>query len=128
MPRGKVKFYDAEKGFGFIVDEENGESVYVHASTLPDGVTTLRPGTRVDMDVADARRGPQVLSMRLVDPAPSVARARRMRPADMADMVEDLIRLLDDASNGLRQGRYPDRGHSQKIATVLRAVADNFEA
>lgn len=128
MPRGKVKFYDAEKGFGFIVDEESGESVYVHASTLPEGVTSLRPGTRVDMDVADARRGPQVLSMRLVDPAPSVSRARRMRPTDMADMVEDLIRLLDDASNGLRQGRYPDRGHSQKIATVLRAVADNFEA
>ena len=46
----------------------------------------------------------------------------------MAGMVEDLIRLLDDASNGLRQGRYPDRSHSQKIATVLRAVADNFEA
>ena len=128
MPRGKVKFYDAEKGFGFIVDEENGESVYVHASTLPDGVTTLRPGTRVDMDVADARRGPQVLSLRLLDPVPSVSRARRMRPEDMAGMVEDLIRLLDDASNGLRQGRYPDRGHSQKIATVLRAVADNFEA
>lgn len=128
MPRGKVKFYDAEKGFGFILDEEDGQSVYVHASNLPDGVTTLRPGTRVDFDMADGRRGPQVLSMRLVDPAPSVSRARRQKPQDMAVMVEDLIRLLDDASNGLRQGRYPDRGHSQKIATVLRAVADNFEA
>ncbi|MCS6712135.1 cold-shock protein [Brachybacterium sp. EF45031] len=128
MPRGKVKFYDAEKGFGFILNEETGESVYVHASTLPEGVTTLRPGTKVDFDMADGRRGPQALSLRLLDPAPSVSRARRQKPEAMADMVEDLIRLLDDASNGLRKGRYPDRAHSQKIATVLRAVADNFEA
>ena len=29
VPRGKVKFYDAEKGFGFILDDEDGQSVYV---------------------------------------------------------------------------------------------------
>ncbi|AXK46044.1 cold-shock protein [Brachybacterium saurashtrense] len=128
MPRGKVKFYDAEKGFGFILDEEDGQSVYVHATNLPDGVTTLRPGARVEFDMVDGRRGPQVLSLQMLEAAPSVSRARRQKPDEMAGMVEDLIRLLDDASNGLRQGRYPDRGHSQKIATVLRAVADNFEA
>ena len=128
MPRGKVKFYDAEKGFGFILDDEDGQSVYVHATNLPEGVTTLRPGTRVDFDMVDGRRGPQVLSLQLLERAPSVSRARRQKPDEMAGMVEDLIRLLDDASNGLRQGRYPDRSHSQKIATVLRAVADNFEA
>ncbi|MCL6422430.1 cold shock domain-containing protein [Brachybacterium sp. JHP9] len=128
MPRGKVKFYDSEKGFGFVLDDETGESVYVHASTLPDDVPALRPGQKVDFDIADSRRGPQVLSLRLLEPAPSVVRARRPKPEDMAGMVEDLIRLLDDAGNGLRQGRYPDRGHSQKIATVLRGVADNFES
>lgn len=127
MPRGKVKFYDAEKGFGFITDEDGG-SVYVHASTLPDQMTSLRPGTRVEFDVADGRRGPQALSVRLLEPAPSVVRARRKPPEDMAGIVEDLIRLLDSASNGLRRGRYPDRSHSEKIATVLRAVADDFEA
>jgi len=128
VPRGKVKFYDAEKGFGFVIDEDDGQSVYVHATTLPDGVTTLRPGTRVEFDMVDGRRGPQVLSLQLLEPAPSVSRARRAKPDEMADMVEDLIRLLDDASNGLRQGRYPDRSHAQKISTVLRAVAENFEA
>jgi len=128
VPRGKVKFYDAEKGFGFILDDEDGQSVYVHATSLPEGVTTLRPGARVEFDMVDGRRGPQVLSLQLLEPAPSVSRARRPKPEEMATMTEDLIRLLDDASNGLRQGRFPDRGHSQKIATVLRAVADNFEA
>jgi CspA family cold shock protein len=123
-----VKFYDAEKGFGFVRDDETGESVYVHASALPEGITSLHPGTKVDLDVAEGRRGPQALSLRLVEPAPSVSRARRPKPEDMAVMVEDLIRLLDDAGNGLRKGRYPDRGHAQKVATVLRAVADSFEA
>ena len=127
VPRGKVKFFDADKGFGFITDEDGG-SVHVHASVLPEGMTSLRPGTRVEFDVADGRRGPSALSVRLVDPAPSVLRARRKKPEDMAVLVEDLIRLLDSASNGLRRGRYPDRGHSEKIATVLRAVADDFEA
>ena len=128
VPRGKVKFYDAEKGFGFILDDEDGQSVYVHASNLPEDATTLRPGTRVEFDMVDGRRGPQVLTLRLLEPAPSVSRAKRPRPEEMAVMVEDLIRLLDDASNGLRRGRYPDRGHSQKVSTLLRAVADTFEA
>lgn len=127
VPRGKVKFYDADKGFGFVTDDDGG-SVYVHASVLPAGTETLRPGTRVEFDVAEGRRGPQALSIHLVDPAPSVLRARRKPPEDMAVLVEDLIRLLDSASNGLRRGRYPDRSHAEKIATVLRAVADDFEA
>lgn len=127
MPRGKVKFFDADKGFGFVTDEDGG-SVYVHASTLPEGMTSLRPGTRVEYDMADGRRGPQALSIRLLDPAPSVSRQRRKKPEDMAVLVEDLIRLLDSTSDGLRRGRYPDSGHAQKIATVLRAVADDFEA
>lgn len=127
MPRGKVKFYDAEKGFGFLIGEDS-ESVFMPSSALPAGTTTLRPGTRVEFDVADGRRGPQALSVRLLEAAPSVSRAKRKKPEDMALLVEDLIRLLDSASNGLRRGRYPDRGHSEKIATVLRAVADDFEA
>lgn len=127
MPRGKVKFYDADKGFGFLTDED-GSSVYVHASALPDDVPALRPGAKVEFDVADGRRGPQALSIRLLGAAPSVLRARRKPPEDMAVLVEDLIRLLDSASDGLRRGRYPDRSHADKVATVLRAVADDFEA
>lgn len=127
MPNGKVKFFDAEKGFGFLIGED-GQSVYVHASVLPEDVPALRPGQKVEFDLVDGRRGPQALALRLLEPAPSIMRARRMKAEDMAVMVEDLIKLLDDASDGLRRGRYPDKGHAQKVAQVLRAVADNFEA
>ena len=40
MPTGKVKWYDAEKGFGFLTKDEGGD-VYVRAAALPGGVTTL---------------------------------------------------------------------------------------
>ena len=51
----------------------------------------------------------------------------RRDPEKTAMMIEDVIRLLDDTSNGLRKGRYPDSGHSHKVAEVLRAIADDLE-
>ena len=41
MPAGKVRWYDVEKGFGFLVTDD-GEDVFVHASALPEGVTSLK--------------------------------------------------------------------------------------
>ncbi|MGY9024814.1 MAG: cold-shock protein, partial [Candidatus Nanopelagicales bacterium] len=52
MPTGTVKWYDAEKGFGFISSDE-GEDVFVHVSTLPSGVTALKPGTKLDFGIVD---------------------------------------------------------------------------
>jgi len=46
----------------------------------------------------------------------------------MTVIIEDVIKLLDGVSNGLRRGRYPDRSSAGKVATVLRAVADDLEA
>ncbi len=127
MPTGKVKWFDADKGFGFLADDEGGE-VFVHASALPSGAETLKPGSRVEFGVAEGKRGLQALSVRLLDPLPSVAKAVRKPAEDMTVIVEDLIKLLDSVSNGLRRGRYPDKSAAHKVATVLRAVADDLEA
>jgi CspA family cold shock protein len=70
----------------------------------------------------------QALSVRLIDPLPSVSRATRKPAEDMTVILEDVIKLLDGVSNGLRRGRYPDRSSAGKVATVLRAVADDLEA
>ncbi|MBL8932123.1 MAG: cold-shock protein [Kineosporiaceae bacterium] len=126
MPTGKVKWFDAAKGFGFLANDDGGE-VFVHASALPTGTETLKPGARVEFGVAQGKRGLQALSLRLLDPLPSVAKATRKPTEDMTVIVEDLIKLLDDVSNGLRRGRYPDRAHARKVASVLRAVADDIE-
>src|SRR5699024_12337315 len=66
--------------------------------SLPAGTTQLRPGTRVEFGIADSRRGPQALSVELIDKLPSVVRATRPKAQDMAGIVDDLIRMLDSAS------------------------------
>ena len=65
MPDGKVKWYDAEKGFGFL-SQEDGEDVYVRSSALPAGVEGLKAGQRVEFGLASGRRGPQALSVKLI--------------------------------------------------------------
>lgn len=127
MPTGKVRFYDREKGFGFLTRDDGGD-VYVHSSALPSDVTTLRPGQRVEFGVAEGRRGQQALSLRVLDPAPSVSRAQRKTPDEMAVIVEDLIKLLDGIAGSYRRGRHPDNRTAQRVATVLRGVADDIEA
>ncbi|MGA4669080.1 cold-shock protein [Propionibacteriaceae bacterium Y1923] len=126
MPIGKVRFYDAEKGFGFLQKEDGGD-VYVRANVLPPGVTSLKAGQKVEFGVIEGRRGEQALSVRLIDVPPSLSKASRRKPDQMAVMVEDLIKLLDGIGNDYRRGRHPDSRHAQKIASVLRAVADELE-
>lgn len=123
MPTGKVKWFDTDKGFGFIASPD-GE-VFLHASALPVGVTP-KVGTRVEFDVADGRRGPQALSVRVLEEPPSVSRGKRRSAGAMVPIVEDLIKMLDSASTSLHRDRYPD--NSKKIAALLRAVADQFDA
>ncbi|MDO5745078.1 MAG: cold shock domain-containing protein [Micrococcaceae bacterium] len=126
MPTGKVKWYEPSKGFGFLVTDE-GQEVYLNASALPAGVTELRAGTRLEFGIAEGHKGAQALSVRILDDAPSVARAKRKPAVDTAVLIEDLIQVLDSVSNGLRKGRYPEKTHGAKIASVLRAVADDLD-
>ena len=127
MPTGKVKWFDTERGFGFIAGDDGGE-VFLHASALPEGVNAPKPGAKVDYGVADGRRGPQALSVKLLDPVPSVAKASRKPADDMAVIIEDLIKVLDRVGNDLRRGRYPEKARGAQYAALLRAVADDIEA
>lgn len=124
MPSGKVRFFDEEKGFGFISGED-GQQVYLHASVLPEG-QTVTAGSRVEYSVADGRRGPQALSVRVLE-APKLARRNRKPADDMAIIVEDLVKLLDGIGSRLKSGQYPDRQQSRKVAALLRGVADDFD-
>ena len=131
MPTGKVKFYDADKGFGFVAGDSGEGDVFVPSSALPQGVTGLKGGQRIEFSIAEGRRGAQALSVRLLDPTPSVAVNRRVagrKPADeMVVIVEDVIKLLDSVSESLRRGHYPDKAHGNQVAQVLRAVAADLE-
>ncbi len=127
MPTGKVKWYDAEKGFGFLTSDD-GEDVFVHGKSLPSGVTTLKGGTRVEFGVVDGKKGKTALSVTVLEPTQSVLKGQRKPADEMAIIVETLIKLLDDVGGDLRRGRYPADAKAQKVAAVLRAVATDLDA
>jgi CspA family cold shock protein len=126
VPTGKVKWYDAEKGFGFL-SREDGDDVYVRSSSLPEGITTLKAGTRVEFGILSGRKGDQAHQVRILDAPPSVSRAMRKKPEDMVGIVEDLIRLLEGVERSYRNGRHPDPKTARPTAKLLRGLADELE-
>ena len=66
MPTGTVKFFNSEKGFGFLA-VEGGEDVFVHYSNIAgDGYRSLDEGQTVEFEVGPGRKGPEALNVRTV--------------------------------------------------------------
>jgi len=126
VPTGKVKFYDKDKGFGFVSRDDGGD-VFVPSSALPEGVDDLKAGTRLEFGVAAGKRGEQALSVRVLDAPPTIAGARRS-PDELQLMVEDMIKLLEaKVQPSLRRGKPVDRDTGKRIATIMRAIASDLE-
>ncbi len=63
MPQGTVKWFNPEKGYGFI-RQENGEDVFVHYSSISgDGFKSLEEGQRVEFEITAGRKGPQATNV-----------------------------------------------------------------
>ena len=64
MKKGTVKWFNAEKGYGFLSNDEGGEDVFVHFSALQmDGFKVLDEGEEVEFDVVNGEKGPQAANV-----------------------------------------------------------------
>ncbi|GIH11490.1 cold-shock protein CspA [Rhizocola hellebori] len=131
MPTGRVKWYDTEKGFGFLTRDE-GEDVFVHKAALPAGVAELKPGQKVEFGIAAGRKGDQALQVKVLEAPPSLVEAERLskrRPADeLNTLIEDMIKVLEaKILPDLKRGRYPDKKIAHKIAEALHVIAREME-
>jgi CspA family cold shock protein len=66
MPTGTVKWFNSQKGFGFIEPEDGAKDVFVHISAVEQaGLKTLSEGHKVTFDVEEERRGPKAVNIQV---------------------------------------------------------------
>ncbi|VCT92126.1 putative cold shock protein A [Mycolicibacterium hassiacum DSM 44199] len=67
MPQGTVKWFNAEKGFGFIAPEDGSADVFVHYTEIQGtGFRTLEENQRVEFEVGQSPKGPQATGVRAI--------------------------------------------------------------
>lgn len=131
MPTGRVKWYDAQKGYGFVTSDEGGD-VFLPKTALPGGVDDLKGGQKIEFGVVEGRKGAQAMGVRLLDAPPSLsqaqAEAKRRTPDELNTVIEDLMKVIEaKILPDLKRGRHPDRKIAKPIAEALHVVARELE-
>ncbi|WP_456923375.1 cold-shock protein [Geodermatophilus sp. SYSU D00705] len=110
MPQGTVKWFNADKGFGFIEPDDGSPDVFVHFSAIADtgGYRSLDEGQRVEFETSQGQRGPQAEGVRPVGGAPGGRGGDRGRDREGSR----------DRDGGRDRGRPSSRGGGRSTGTV----------
>ena len=96
MPRGTVKWFDGEKGYGFISSDEGAEDVFVHHTGIAGGgFKTLDEGQKVTYEVTEGRRGPQAQNVSRVADEPGFGERNLTVPAEVEAAARVLVEHFD---------------------------------
>ncbi|MBO6049981.1 MAG: cold shock domain-containing protein [Aeriscardovia sp.] len=121
MPTGKIRWFDSKKGYGFIAGED-GKEVYFSASNLPSSFTP-KSGMKVEYSEIEEAGRMQAFNLHVVQRSVP----RRHTSDEMNAIIEDLIKLLDSTNAKLKHGKWPDPLTCNRLAKMLRAVAEDFD-
>ncbi|WP_051462789.1 cold-shock protein [Haloglycomyces albus] len=130
MPTGRVKWFDAEKGFGFLTQDDGGKDVFVHRDSLADGLQEIVKGQKVEFSIIDTRKGAQAMGVHVLEQSPLKPAELQPKhtPEELNSMLQDMVGVLEtQVMPTLARGRRPDKKVSAKIAEVLRAVAHELD-
>jgi CspA family cold shock protein len=94
VPQGKVKWFSAEKAFGFI-EQDPDNDIFVHVTGLAHGVTTLEKDQLVEYETEQGRKGPQATNVRPVAAAPAAEEAAPEAEEAEAEDVEVDVEIIE---------------------------------
>lgn len=118
---GEVKWFDPVKGFGFVVSDEGGPDVLLHANVLRNfGQSTVADSARIELDVQETERGVQAVEVIRIE-VPSVGEAHTL--ADFVDLDEDAVR---NAHLEPARVKWFDKGKGFGFANVFGRPEDVF--
>lgn len=97
MPKGRVKWYDRKKGYGFI-EAEDGQDVFVHMSAIKgSGIKSLFEGDKVTFEVGEGKKGPSAVRVQVTgDQSRAWRRMKKNnsdRPFDVYDSRGDMFKM-----------------------------------
>jgi CspA family cold shock protein len=92
VPQGKVKWFSAEKAFGFI-EQDPDNDIFVHVTGLAHGVTTLEKDQLVEYETEQGRKGPQATNVRPVTAVPATEEAAP--EAEETEEVEADVEIIE---------------------------------
>ena len=121
---GKIKWFDSTKGFGFVVADQGGPDILLHANVLKDfGHSSVLEGTLIDAMVTETERGAQVAQILKLE-APAIDPTEALRRAEIVDL--DLSEL--DLSGPLQPARVKwfDRAKGFGFVNIFGSSADVF--
>lgn len=96
MPRGTVKWFDSEKGYGFITPDDGGKDLFVHHTGIAgSGFKSLDEGETVSFEVSAGRKGPQAQNVSKVSNGPDLERRTLRVPTEVDEAARILVEHFD---------------------------------
>jgi cold shock protein len=134
MPNGTVKFFNAQKGFGFITPDDGGKDVFVPtASITASGIAGLKPGLRIAFETQPDGKGPKAVGLQVIAAAPiAQVHDNRPQPAEAPSSAPRLTAYIDPQSDLAMDaiGELRDAGFEPRIVDYVAnpPTADELKA